>query len=224
MGATRALPGFPSPSCRRRVSDTTWGGVRGGGNPQGERSAIPPSLALPHKGEGSACCLTRHHTNRCSAWPGYRLERRRARAAAGRWRRDGQPQAGRGARRALPWPVRDRAGGEGSASPLQSGAAVEPAGGRGAGGRHRACGRPAGLPRRALCCLPALRFPLCARRGRRWCWRAVGGTATTGSCWRRVPEPSGCRCRGICSPASSPSAISTTWTCCGALSLDRVPS
>jgi hypothetical protein len=29
-----------------------WGGVRGGGNPNGNRSAIPPSLSLPHKGGG----------------------------------------------------------------------------------------------------------------------------------------------------------------------------
>ena len=43
---------FPSPSCRRRVFDTTWGGVRGGGSPDGGRSAIPPSLTLPHKGGG----------------------------------------------------------------------------------------------------------------------------------------------------------------------------
>ena len=34
---------FPSP---------LWGGVRGGGNPDGKRSAIPPSLSLPHKGGG----------------------------------------------------------------------------------------------------------------------------------------------------------------------------
>jgi hypothetical protein len=35
---------FPSP---------LWGGVRGGGNPDGRRSAIPPSLSLPHKGGGN---------------------------------------------------------------------------------------------------------------------------------------------------------------------------
>jgi glycine dehydrogenase subunit 2 len=29
-----------------------WGGVRGGGNPDGERSAIRPSLSLPHTGGG----------------------------------------------------------------------------------------------------------------------------------------------------------------------------
>ena len=31
-----------------------WGGVRGGGNPDGQCSAIPPSLSLPHKGGGDA--------------------------------------------------------------------------------------------------------------------------------------------------------------------------
>ena len=31
-----------------------WGGVRGGGNPDDDRSAIPPSLSLPHKGGGDA--------------------------------------------------------------------------------------------------------------------------------------------------------------------------
>jgi acyl-CoA dehydrogenase len=34
---------FPSP---------LWGGVRGGGNPDVDRSAIPPSLSLPHEGGG----------------------------------------------------------------------------------------------------------------------------------------------------------------------------
>src|SRR5687767_7238058 len=48
------MRGFPSPSCRRRVFDTTWGGVRGGGNPHLRCSAIPPSLSLPHKGGGDA--------------------------------------------------------------------------------------------------------------------------------------------------------------------------
>jgi glycine dehydrogenase subunit 2 len=43
-GASSAT-GFPSPS---------WGGVRGGGNPDDDRSAIPPSLSLPHKGGGDA--------------------------------------------------------------------------------------------------------------------------------------------------------------------------
>jgi acyl-CoA dehydrogenase len=37
--------GFPSP---------LWGGARGGGNPDGQRSAIPPSLSLPHEGGGDA--------------------------------------------------------------------------------------------------------------------------------------------------------------------------
>src|SRR5581483_7188598 len=41
--------GFPSPS---------WGGVRGGGNPSGQGSAIPPSLPLPHEGGGDSC--TKH--------------------------------------------------------------------------------------------------------------------------------------------------------------------
>jgi hypothetical protein len=27
-----------------------WGGARGGGNPDGQRSALPPCLAFPHKG------------------------------------------------------------------------------------------------------------------------------------------------------------------------------
>jgi len=31
-----------------------WGGVRGGGNPNDQRSAIPPSLTLPHEGGGDA--------------------------------------------------------------------------------------------------------------------------------------------------------------------------
>ncbi len=45
---TMLLPsavGFPSPS---------WGGVRGGGSHDGRRSAIPPSLSLPHQGGGDA--------------------------------------------------------------------------------------------------------------------------------------------------------------------------
>jgi acyl-CoA dehydrogenase len=37
--------GFPSP---------LWGEARGGGNHDGTRSAIPPSLSLPHKGGGDA--------------------------------------------------------------------------------------------------------------------------------------------------------------------------
>ena len=44
----------PSPSRRRRAFDTTWGGVRGGGNPDVPGSAIPPSLSLPHEGGGDA--------------------------------------------------------------------------------------------------------------------------------------------------------------------------
>ena len=44
VGAARAT-GSPSP---------LWGGVRGGGNPDDHRSAIPPSLSLPHKGGGDA--------------------------------------------------------------------------------------------------------------------------------------------------------------------------
>jgi protein ImuA len=40
--------GWESPSCRRRVFDTTWGG----GNPHHRCSAIPPSL--PHKGGGGS--------------------------------------------------------------------------------------------------------------------------------------------------------------------------
>jgi len=39
--------GFPSPHAGG-VSSTRRGGVRGGGNPDGQRSAIPPSLSLPH--------------------------------------------------------------------------------------------------------------------------------------------------------------------------------
>ncbi len=42
--------GFPSPSRRRRA--TMWGGVWGGGAPDLGRSAIPPTLSLPHKGGG----------------------------------------------------------------------------------------------------------------------------------------------------------------------------
>ena len=41
--APQAPPEFPSP---------LWGGVRGGGSPNGQRSAIPPSLSLPHEGGG----------------------------------------------------------------------------------------------------------------------------------------------------------------------------
>jgi hypothetical protein len=35
-----------------QVPSPLWGGVRGGGNPDVCRSAIPPSLSLPHKGGG----------------------------------------------------------------------------------------------------------------------------------------------------------------------------
>ena len=45
MVGSQAPRGFPSP---------LWGGVRGGGKPDGKRSAIPPSLSLPHKGGGDA--------------------------------------------------------------------------------------------------------------------------------------------------------------------------
>ena len=42
-----------SPSPLRDLSPSPlWGGVRGGGNPDGKCSAIPPSLSLPHKGGG----------------------------------------------------------------------------------------------------------------------------------------------------------------------------
>jgi hypothetical protein len=44
IGTARAMV-FPSP---------LWGGVRGGGNPNADRSGIPPSLSLPHKGGGDA--------------------------------------------------------------------------------------------------------------------------------------------------------------------------
>jgi urea transport system permease protein len=43
--AGRVTSGFPSP---------LWGGVRGGGNPDTDRSVIPASLSLPHKGGGDA--------------------------------------------------------------------------------------------------------------------------------------------------------------------------
>jgi phosphopantothenoylcysteine decarboxylase/phosphopantothenate--cysteine ligase len=50
LEAIQGLLASPSPSCRRRVFDTTWGGDRGGGNHDGP--GIPPSLTLPHKGGG----------------------------------------------------------------------------------------------------------------------------------------------------------------------------
>lgn len=34
------------------LSSPSWGGVRGGGSPDGRLSGFPPSLALPHKGGG----------------------------------------------------------------------------------------------------------------------------------------------------------------------------
>src|SRR5262245_31110264 len=54
MEQRQAVRGFPSPSCRRRVFDTTWGGVRGGGTPNRRCWRIPPTLSLPHKGGGDA--------------------------------------------------------------------------------------------------------------------------------------------------------------------------
>ena len=46
MSGNQQTPrGFPSP---------LWGGVRGGGNPDGGCSAVPPSLSLPHKEGGDA--------------------------------------------------------------------------------------------------------------------------------------------------------------------------
>jgi uroporphyrinogen decarboxylase len=48
------------PSCRRRVFDTTWGGVRGGGHPYDCRSAIPPSLSLPRKGGGDVVARSKY--------------------------------------------------------------------------------------------------------------------------------------------------------------------
>ena len=44
VGHNLAPAEFPSPS---------WGGARGGGSPDGGRSAIPPSLSLPHDGGGN---------------------------------------------------------------------------------------------------------------------------------------------------------------------------
>jgi hypothetical protein len=43
MIGTSTAAVFPSP---------LRGGVRGGGNPDGKCSAIPPSLSLPHEGGG----------------------------------------------------------------------------------------------------------------------------------------------------------------------------
>jgi uncharacterized protein (DUF934 family) len=44
----------PFPSQPHDLSPSPlWGGARGGGNPDSERSAIPPSLALPHEGGGN---------------------------------------------------------------------------------------------------------------------------------------------------------------------------
>ena len=43
----RASTEFPSP---------LWGGVRGGGNPDDDRCAVPPSLSLPHEGGGDDSC------------------------------------------------------------------------------------------------------------------------------------------------------------------------
>jgi hypothetical protein len=43
LSPTKVARRFPSP---------WWGGARGGGNPYGKCSAIPPSLSLPHEGRG----------------------------------------------------------------------------------------------------------------------------------------------------------------------------
>jgi rhodanese-related sulfurtransferase len=61
-GATRRYPESPSPLPSGHLSaggafgepEGLWGGVRGGGNPDGNRPAIPPSLSLPHEGGGDA--------------------------------------------------------------------------------------------------------------------------------------------------------------------------
>ena len=45
MMIPRSLPRLPSP---------LWGGVGGGGNPNGKHPGIPPSLTLPHKGGGKS--------------------------------------------------------------------------------------------------------------------------------------------------------------------------
>ena len=50
LAAIEAHLASPSPSRRRRVCDTTWGGDRGGGN---HDSPGIPSLTLPHKGGGN---------------------------------------------------------------------------------------------------------------------------------------------------------------------------
>ncbi len=43
--------------CRGAFPSPWWGGARGGGNPDGRRSAIPPSLSLPHEGGGNGAQL-----------------------------------------------------------------------------------------------------------------------------------------------------------------------
>ena len=49
-----AVHGFPSPPCRRHVFDMTWGGARGGGNPDIRGLGIPPHpCPSPTKGEGT---------------------------------------------------------------------------------------------------------------------------------------------------------------------------
>jgi hypothetical protein len=58
---------FPSPS---------WGGVRGGGTPDGGHLCFPPTLSLPHKGGGNDDGLGRggwrchhpHPSRRATAW------------------------------------------------------------------------------------------------------------------------------------------------------------
>src|SRR5262245_25487704 len=50
---TTAATRFPSPSCRRHVFDMTWGGVRGGGNPDIRGLGFPPPCPSPTRGEGT---------------------------------------------------------------------------------------------------------------------------------------------------------------------------
>ena len=95
----RARHRFPSPSCRRRVFDTTWGGVRGGGNHQPSR--CPPSPALPHQRGGS----TRRRARRPTATGA---------SSPRRWR-DGWPR-----RRASIWQRSPAAGRMGASSSAMS--------------------------------------------------------------------------------------------------------
>jgi hypothetical protein len=60
MNGAIQIAGFPSAVHAEHGFAMTWGGVRGGGTPYLEHSAIPPSLSLPHEGGGNVVARSKN--------------------------------------------------------------------------------------------------------------------------------------------------------------------